>query len=59
MMEAGFGADFSDVRVHADERASRSAVSLGANAYTTGRDIYFAPGKYAPRRHEGRHFARP
>jgi Domain of unknown function (DUF4157) len=35
-MEAGFDADSSDVRVHADEGAGRSAISLGANAYTTG-----------------------
>jgi hypothetical protein len=54
-MESRFGADFSDVRVHTDTRAAQSADALAANAYTTGRDIYFAAGKYAPGSHEGQH----
>ena len=52
-MESGFGAKFNDVRVHADEDAAESAASLRANAYTTGRDIYFASGKYAPKSSDG------
>jgi hypothetical protein len=48
VMEARFGADFSDVRVHTDQTAAESAAALDASAYTTGRDIYFAPGAYAP-----------
>ncbi len=48
IMESRFGADFSTVRVHADERAGRAAVDLGAKAFTTGHDIYFAPGHYQP-----------
>jgi hypothetical protein len=55
LMESRFGTDFRDVRVHSDARASVSAEALGANAYTTGRDIYFAAGKYAPSTREGRH----
>ena len=55
LMEARFGADFSDVRIHADEAGARSAVEQDAQAYTTNRDIYFAPGKYAPRTTEGAH----
>jgi Domain of unknown function (DUF4157) len=47
-MEPRFGTDFSDVRIHTDASAAQSADTLGANAYTTGRDIYFAAGKYAP-----------
>lgn len=54
-MESRLGADFSDVRVHSDQAAATSAEALGANAYTTGRDIYFAAGKYAPETSEGRH----
>jgi hypothetical protein len=54
-MEQRFGADFSDVQVHTDARAAQSAEALAANAYTTGRDIYFAAGKYAPASQEGRH----
>jgi hypothetical protein len=54
-MEAQFGTDFSDVRVHTDGAAAESAETLGANAYTSGRDIYFAAGKYAPESSEGQH----
>jgi hypothetical protein len=54
-MESRFGTDFSDVRVHTDSRAAESADALAANAYTTGRDIYFAAGKYAPASRDGRH----
>lgn len=44
-MEAAFGADFSDVRVHP---GSTRAVELGALAYTQGKEIYMAPGYWAP-----------
>ena len=54
LMESRFGEDFSGVRVHADNQAADSAVALGANAYTTGRDIYFGAGKYAPETLQGR-----
>ena len=47
-MEARFNADFTDVRIHRDQAAAISAEALNANAYTSGRDIYFAAGKYAP-----------
>jgi Domain of unknown function (DUF4157) len=47
-MEAHFGADFSDVRVHTDVRAARSARAIDALAYTVGRDVVFAQGRYAP-----------
>jgi outer membrane protein OmpA-like peptidoglycan-associated protein len=46
--------DLSDVRVHTDTAAAESAQVLGAEAYTTGRDIYFAAGKYAPETAQGR-----
>jgi hypothetical protein len=52
-MESRFGESFDYVRIHADEEAATSAVAFGANAYTTGRDIYFARGKYAPTSPEG------
>lgn len=54
-MEPRFGTDFSDVRVHTDTAAAESANAFGADAYTTGRDIYFASGKYAPGSGEGQH----
>ena len=43
-MEAAFGADFSGVRVHVGPQASR----IGAIAFTTGNDLYFAPGQFQP-----------
>lgn len=43
-METAFGADFSAVRVHVGAQAER----IGALAFTTGTDIYFAPGRYQP-----------
>lgn len=47
-MESAFGTDFSDVRVHADGEAARSAKSLGAHAYTAGNQIVFGDGQYDP-----------
>ena len=47
-LEAHFGADLSDVRVHTSSEAADSASKLDAVAYTSGRDIYFAPGMYSP-----------
>jgi len=45
-MESSFGQDFSDVRVHTDTKASQSAESVGANAYTVGNDIVFRSGHF-------------
>lgn len=45
-MEALMGHDFADVRVHTDERAGASAEAVGAHAYTVGRHIVFAPGRF-------------
>ncbi len=47
-MEAAFGASFGDVRVHTDDRASKSAESVGANAYTVGSDVVFRSGQFNP-----------
>jgi Zn-dependent peptidase ImmA (M78 family) len=54
-MESRFYTDFADVRVHTDSAAEQSATAIDADAFTTGRDIYFASGKYAPASAEGRH----
>src|SRR5690242_18758815 len=40
-MEPRFGHDFSGVRVHTDAGAAASARSVGALAYTVGRDVVF------------------
>lgn len=53
-MEAGLGADFSDVRIHTGERAAASAAAVGAAAYTVGDDIVFGAGSYSPGTGEGR-----
>ncbi|WP_220377942.1 DUF4157 domain-containing protein [Streptomyces inhibens] len=42
-MEARFGADFSDVRLHTDAAARASAAELGAAAYTSGSHIVAGP----------------
>jgi hypothetical protein len=53
--EPRFGRDFSQVRVHTDDRAARSAQSVGALAYAVGPHIAFAAGQYAPGGDRGRH----
>src|SRR5215467_2445597 len=47
-MEARFGHDFGQVRVHADSRASDSARDVNAKAYTVGKDLVFQAGHYRP-----------
>jgi hypothetical protein len=52
--ESRFGHDFSQVQVHADERAQQSARDVNAHAYTVGQDIVFGHGRYAPETADGR-----
>ncbi|HEY1756202.1 MAG TPA: DUF4157 domain-containing protein [Bryobacteraceae bacterium] len=52
-MEPRFQADFSSVRVHTDGDAAAAADTLGARAFTLGRDIYFASGTYSPASGDG------
>jgi hypothetical protein len=47
-MEPRFGQDFSNVRVHTNDDAARSARDVNALAYTAGQNIAFASGQYAP-----------
>jgi len=44
MMERAFATSFADVRIHVGQHAS----AIGALAFTTGSQIHFAPGQYAP-----------
>src|SRR5262249_54644325 len=53
-MEVRLGAEFGDVRVHADASAAESAEAVGALAWTVGQHIAFAPGRYAPGSAAGR-----
>lgn len=52
-LEPRFGQDFSGVRVHSNAQAADSAHSVGAIAYTVGRDIVFGQGRYVPRSRQG------
>ncbi|HEX2268867.1 MAG TPA: DUF4157 domain-containing protein, partial [Pyrinomonadaceae bacterium] len=53
-MERRFGHDFSQVRVHANEPAAKSARDVNATAFTVGHDIVFSAGRFSPGTHEGR-----
>ncbi|WP_223682460.1 eCIS core domain-containing protein [Flavobacterium hibisci] len=54
-MESGFGADFSNVNIHTDNKAIQMSEKLGAQAFTHGNDVYFNKGKYNPDSKEGKH----
>jgi len=58
-MESHFGVDLSQVRAHTGPQVARLTRSLGANAFTEGRHIFFgegkAPGKDALTAHEITH----
>lgn len=47
-MEQRFGHDFSQVRIHTDASAARSAELLRADAYTFGTHIAFANARFLP-----------
>jgi hypothetical protein len=51
--EPRLGHDFSRIRVHADGEAARSAGAIDALAYTSGEDIVFGAGRYAPETTDG------
>jgi hypothetical protein len=54
-MESRFGHDFSQVRVHTDERAAESAQEVNALAYTVGRHVVFGTNQYYPAAAGGGH----
>lgn len=47
-LESRLGVDLGDVRVHRDPAAAGLCRDLRAEAFTHGRDIFFAEGRYAP-----------
>lgn len=53
-MEAKFGHDFSEVRIHADANAAKSARKLNARAYTVANNIVFDSEQYNPKTYEGK-----
>jgi hypothetical protein len=52
--ESRLGHDFSNVRVHTDASAARSARAVNALAYTAGNSIVFDHGQFAPHAPSGR-----
>jgi Domain of unknown function (DUF4157) len=46
LMEPRLGRDFSQVRVHSDAKAARSAQAIRARAYAAGDSIVFAAGQF-------------
>jgi hypothetical protein len=53
-MESKFGFDFSNVRIHTDDIAAKTANSINALAYTIENNIIFARGLYQPNTIEGK-----
>src|SRR3954453_8743433 len=47
-LEPRFGYDFSNVRIHTNERAAESARAVHARAYTVGNNVVFGAGQHAP-----------
>ena len=52
--EGRFGHEFSQIRIHADDDAARTAAAVGARAFTVGQDLYFGAGQYQPGSSSGR-----
>ena len=52
--ELRLGVRLGDVRVHADTGAAQSAEAISARAFTSGRDIVFGRGEFAPESPRGR-----
>ncbi|VFQ45330.1 DUF4157 domain-containing protein [Desulfoluna butyratoxydans] len=50
-MQRSFNTDFSDITVHP---SSSKAPALGAQAFTQGHDVHFAPGQFRPDTTSGR-----
>ncbi len=54
-LERAFGADFARVRLHTDVQADQLSRALRAQAFTTGRDIFFRRGEYPADSIRGQH----
>jgi hypothetical protein len=52
--EPRFDADFSNVKIHKDEKSAETAKAMHAKAYTMGNDIVFNKGEYNPETNEGK-----
>ena len=54
VFEPRFGYDFSNVRVHTNDRAAESARAVGARAYTVGEHVVFGSRQFSPGTTSGR-----
>ncbi len=54
-MENRFGVDFSDVNIHTGSTAVQMNRTLGAQAFTTGKEIFFNRDKFHPESSSGKH----
>lgn len=52
-MEPQLGADLSSVKIHTGGDSATAAERLGARAFTTGSDVHFGSGEFAPGTKEG------
>ncbi len=52
--EGHLGVDLSAVRVHTDSAAATLNRAVQAEAFTTGTDVFFSPGRYDPSTPAGR-----
>ncbi len=52
--EPRFGYDFSNVKVHTDDIAAKSAQSINALAYTSGNNVVFNNAQYSPNTDSGK-----
>ncbi|MDX1812802.1 MAG: DUF4157 domain-containing protein, partial [Gammaproteobacteria bacterium] len=53
-LEKQFNADFTDVKIHTDEKHQQLAKSLNAKAFTSGNNIVFGKNQYAPESQSGK-----
>ncbi|WP_322763339.1 DUF4157 domain-containing protein, partial [Frankia sp. Cr2] len=53
-MEGHLEADLSTVRIHTDSTAATLNRAVQAEAFTTGTDVFFAPGRFDPSSPTGR-----
>ncbi len=53
-MEPRFEANFSQVRIHNDDRSAQLNKQVSAKAFATGNHIFFAPGQYQPETDQGK-----
>jgi hypothetical protein len=53
-LEPYLGRDFGQVRIHTDAEADKLSRQLGAEAFTTGHDVFFRKGAYQPHTESGK-----